>query len=157
MVRLRLLLNGTLSSERGFTLIEVLVAIALLTIGIVGAGAALALQSGVSSGAAYGLAAVSRGDYFSTATMLAQAKLEEVKNAQYTAAVDQITAANFPDEAYGAIANYANFRRTVTIQNGVPVAATKTITAQVFFRPPRESGLGQEEGVRLVTIIAQRP
>lgn len=156
----RLLVRSALFREGGFTLVEALIAIALLTIGIVGVGAALTLQAGgVSSSSSVGLAAINRANYISTGTMLAQARLEEIKNAQYTATgpVDQITAANFPNEGYGAIANFTNFRRTVTIQNGVPVAATKTITVQVFFRPPVESGLGQEQSVQLVTIIAQRP
>lgn len=151
------LVRRALLREEGFTLIEALIAIALLTIGIVGVGAALTIQGGLSSGASFGLAAVTRANYISTALMLAQARVEEIKNAQYTATgtVDQITAANFPNEA--TIAGYPNFRRTVVIQNGAPAAAMKTITVQVFYKPPRETGIGQEESVQLVTIIAQRP
>lgn len=147
------------ADERGFTLAESLVAIALLTIAVVGVGGALAVQSGgLARGTAVGLAAVSRANYVGTATLLAQERLEQVKNAQYTATpnIDQITAANFPNEAYGAIAGYTNFRRSVTIQTGVPAAATKTVTVQVFYRPPVESGLAQEESVQLTTIVARR-
>ena len=133
-------------------------AIALLAVAVVGVGVGLGLQAGgLSFGSSFGLAAITRANYQSTATMLAQAKLEEIKNAQYTATVDEITIANFPDEAYGTIVGYPSYRRTLTIQNGVPVAGMKTTTVRVFFLPPRESGLGQEEGVQLVTIIAQRP
>lgn len=144
--------------ERGFTLVEVLVAIALLTIGILGVVATTGVQSrGVASGAAFGQAAVSRANSIATATMLAQARLEEIKNAQYTASADQITTANFPDEAYGAISGYTGYRRTVAIASSTPVAGAKTITVQVFFQPLLETGIGQEEGANLVTIIAQRP
>lgn len=145
--------------ERGFTLAEVLIAIALLTIGIVGVGAALTFQTNaLSGGSTVGLAAIARANYVSTATMLAQERIEQIKNARYTSNgnVDEITAANFPNEAYGDITNYPNFKRTVTIQNTTPGAAMKTITVQVSFRPIAESGLGQEESVQLVTIIAQR-
>lgn len=145
-------------SEGGFTLIEVMVAIALLTIGILGIAATVGVQSrGVASGVAFGQAAVSRANSIATATMLAQARLEEIKNAQYTASADQITTANFPDEAYGAISGYTGYRRTVAIASSTPVAGAKTITVQVFFQPLLETGIGQEEGVNLTTIIAQRP
>lgn len=140
--------------EGGFTLIEVMVAIAILVIGIVAVGVVIGSNSG--------LPAISRSNSISTATMLAQERLEQIRNVQYTASpppagVDQITTANFPNEGYGAIAGFPDFRRTVTIQNGVPAAATKTITVQVFFQPVRESGIGPEESVAVATIIAQRP
>lgn len=158
MAMRRARIRRTLLWEAGFTLPEVLLAIAILAVAVLGVGGALALQAGgLSFGSSFGLAAITRGNYQSTATMLAQAKLEEIKNAQYTAAVDEITMANFPDEGYGTIAGYPSLRRTITIQNGVPVAGMKTTTVRVFFQPPRESGLGQEEGVQLVTIVAQRP
>lgn len=144
--------------EGGFTLAEVLIAMAIFTIGIVGVGAALNLQAGGVAGSAdVGLAAITRGNLLSTGTMLAQERLEQIKNALYTATVDQITAANFPNEAYGAIAGFPGFRRTVTIQDGVPGPGMKTITVQVFFQPVRESGLGPEQNIVLGTIIARRP
>lgn len=148
------------TTDRGFTLTEVLVALALLTVGIIGVGAALTAQtSGLSSGAAVGLAAVSRANYSSTATMLAQERIEQMKVSTYSATgpVDQITAANFPDEAYGGIGGYPNFRRTVTIQNATPAANMKTVTVNVFYRPPTDLGTLTEESVQLMTIIAQRP
>lgn len=158
MTATRPLIRRVLPPESGFSLVEVILAMALLAMGILGVGVALTAQSGgLSFGSSFGLAAITRGNYLSTATMLAQGKLEEIKNAQYTASVDEITQANFPNEAYGAIASYPGFRRAVTIQNGAPSVGLKTTTVQVFFRPPRESGLGQEEGVQLVTIIARRP
>lgn len=156
---IRRLLRLILLPEDGFTLVELLVSMGLLTIGLVGVGAALLVQSGgVSAGSSYGLAAVTRANYISTATMLAQQRLEQVKNATYTTAVDGITTANFPPDAYNSMVNFPNFRRTVTIQDNTPGAAMKTITVNVFFQPPREVGFApQEEVVQFVTIIARRP
>ena len=143
--------------EGGFTLPEVLVAMFLLTISFLGLGLAISSSSGISGGADFGTAAISRTNFYSTATELAQARLEEVKNATYNSGTDQITSANFPNQAYGAIAGYSGFRRTVTIQNGTPAAAMKTIAVQVFFRPQYATRVGPEESVQVVTIIAQRP
>ncbi|MFQ5899103.1 MAG: prepilin-type N-terminal cleavage/methylation domain-containing protein [Candidatus Methylomirabilia bacterium] len=145
-------------NERGFTLVEVLIAIGLLTVGVVGIVGLVGVQSGgAARGVSFGQAAITRSNALSSATMLAQARLEQIKNARYTAAQDDITSANFPDEAYGDIAGYPNHRRTVTIQDGVPAAGMKTLTVDVFFRPLQETGIGQEEQVRLITMIAQRP
>lgn len=159
--RQRLMLDVVHRAE-GFTLVEVLVAIGLLSIGILGIGLALSASGGIASDDNIGLAAVSRANSYSTATELAQARLEEIKNATYTSVTDQITTANFPDEAYGAIAGYSGFRRTATIQNATPPATPpdgvmKTITVQVFFRPQYGTRIGQEESVQVVTIIARRP
>lgn len=148
--------------QAGFTLLETIMALALLTIGIVGVGAALSLQAGgVARGVNVGLSAVSRGNYITTATMLAQERIEQMRNATYSISaagvvVDQLTTGSFPTEAYGGITSYTNYRRTVTIQNSTPAANMKTVTVQVFFRPPVETGLVTEESVQMVTIIAAR-
>ena len=122
---------------------------AVLAVGMVAVSVATTSNSG--------LPAISQSNSISTATFLARERLEQIKNARYTAGVDEITTTNFPNEGYGAIAGFLSFRRTVTIQNGVPDPATKTITVQAFFRPVSEQGLGPEMGVAQATIIAQRP
>ena len=149
--------------EAGFSLPEISVSIALLAMGIVGVGATMGLQAGggLSADANFGLATVARGNGLSTAILLAQMRIEEMKSARYTDAVDQLTPVNFQDEGYGQITyppnSYPGFRRTVTIQDGVPATGTKTISVWVFFRPPTASGLGPEESTSLTTLIAKRP
>src|SRR5712692_204784 len=144
---------GSRTGEGGYTIAEVLMAMALLAIGFIGLAAGLNLQTGVSSGASVGLAAITRSNSLTIAAMLAQARLEEIRNSQYTLTLDQITATNFPNEGYGAISNYPAFRRTVVIQNGVPAAQMKTISMQAFFRP---AGFTQEQTLTVSTIMAQR-
>lgn len=147
-------------AESGFSLPEVLVAMALLTVGIVGVGAALTVQtSGISSGATTGLAAVTRANSVAVAAMLAQERIEQMKAVPYsfTGPADQLVPANFPDEPYGAIPDNPGFRRSVTIQDNTPRPDAKTVTVRVFFRPPLETGLASEESVQIATIIARRP
>lgn len=139
--------------QRGFTLVEILIAIALLTVGVLGVGTVLVAQSGISGGADFGTAVIARGKDYSTATMLAQSRIEEMKAAGY----GQVTAANFGNDGYNSIPSYPGFRRNVTIQADVPDVGTKTITIDVFFKPQRVGGQGPEESVRLATILGQRP
>ncbi len=140
-------------AQRGFTLVEILIAIALLTVGVLGVGVVLVAQSGISGGADFGNAVIVRGNNYSTATTLAQSRIEEMKAAGYA----QVTPANFANEGYGAIVGYPAYRRNVTIQTNVPDASTKTVTIDVFFRPQRVGGLGPEESVRLATVLGVRP
>jgi prepilin-type N-terminal cleavage/methylation domain-containing protein len=148
------------AGQAGFTLPEVLIAITLLTVAVIGVGAAMTVQSGgIASGAATGLAAVTRANQVATATMLAQEQIERMKARPYseTGPVDQLVAANFPAEGYGTLAGYPNFRRLSAIQADTPRVGAKTVAVQVFFRPPTESGLAGEESVEIRTIIARRP
>lgn len=147
------------ADQRGLTLPEILVAMAILTIGLLGMAAALAVSSGgVSAAITGGQGAIERGFGVSAATVLAQARLEQVKRADYiiTGGVDEITAANFPSEAFGSIAGYPNFSRSVTIENGTPGPNMKTVTVTVRYRYAAASGRS-EEGLTLGTIVAARP
>ena len=68
----------------GFTLIEVVIALALLTIALLGVASAVALQSGgIAVSLPIGQAAVTRGHHVSVATFLAQERLEQVRRLQY--------------------------------------------------------------------------
>lgn len=145
---------------RGFTLIEVLVALAILTIALLGVGAVIGAQSGgTARGISFGLGAVRRAGVLSTAAFLAQDRLEQVKRLRYTLSNDPFgigpIPTGFADEEFGAIAGYPNYRRLVRFGAG-PAPNIKLITVTVFFSAPGENGL-HEESIAVSTLIAARP
>ena len=150
--------------EHGFTLIEVLVALAILTIALLGVASAVAVQSGgIAVSLPLGQAAVTRGHHVSTAAFLAQERLEQVKRLQYRVgppALDEIGAgappAALPDEDFATIPGFPDFRRELTVQDGVPADFLKTVTVTVKFALPRETGVTLES-ITMSTIIAARP
>src|SRR5207245_10974482 len=74
-------------ASHGFALVEILVAMSIISIGLLGLAGAMTVQSGgLSSSIAMGQGAVTRGYYVSTATLLAQDRLEQVKRLTYCAA-----------------------------------------------------------------------
>ncbi len=145
------------ADQRGMTLAEVLIAVAIIAIGL------LALLGAVPL-AGY---AVQEGNQLSTSTFLANQRLEQVKNAQWTMcpAVDQLglsptpttapqtgAAVMFPDESPMA-APYAAYTRRVRISGGASTAcppggifptaapATRQVTVTVSYQPL--TGVGQ--------------
>lgn len=133
--------------EAGLSLIEVVVALLLLAIALLGLAVGFPLSR----------AAVYLGDRMTTAISLAQETLEAMRNRRYTATTDEITAENFPDQA--PVPDFPSFRRTVDIRNNVPLAVcappatpcSKTVTVAVFFRDQA----GQERSVQLTTILVR--
>jgi prepilin-type N-terminal cleavage/methylation domain-containing protein len=151
-------IDEAMRSEAGFTLVEVLVAIAMLSVAFLGLGSAMAMQGGLASGATSGHAAVARSYHASTATMLAQQRMEQVKRLTYTLTTDQIgtpTPTGFADEDFGTIAGYTNFRREVRVQN-YPAENMKTITVTVALRVISPTGM-RTESLALSTLVAARP
>jgi type IV pilus assembly protein PilV len=98
--------------EHGFTLSEVLIAIVVLSIGLLGLSAMMIVATN----------SLAFSKKLTTATTLAQDKLEEIKYTAYTSVVP----ANHPLENYNTIPGYAQFKREVTISAG-PVPDTKTV------------------------------
>jgi prepilin-type N-terminal cleavage/methylation domain-containing protein len=138
----------TLRSNAGVSLIEVMISLLLLSVAIAG----LAVGFPVSR------TAVQTSSQVSVAISLARQTLEDMRNREYTSAVDQITTANFPNQGYGTIVNFPKHRRSVDIQNGVPVAVCvpppgtpcmKTVTVTVFYRDDK----GLERGIPLTSIF----
>ena len=150
---------GAFRSSRGSTAAEILVAINIIAIGILGLSSAIMGPTSVGSvgGMTYGYTSIVRSAMVSTATYLAAARIEAMKNAPYTSSSDLIIAAQFPNEGYQTISGYSEYRRVVTIQTDSPAAGLKTVTVQVFFTPPKAGGFSPEEGVQVQTILARRP
>jgi prepilin-type N-terminal cleavage/methylation domain-containing protein len=142
--------------SQGFTLVEVMIAMAILAIALLGVAATAALQGGGIAGTfPFGQAAVTRGYYLSTATMLAQDRLEQVKRVSYKVGADPFAPGTpppgFPDDT-----PVPNFNRQVRVVNG-PAADTKRVTVTVTFTLPTERGTNPNEGMSLSTLVAARP
>jgi len=136
---------GTVARAReGFTLIEVLLAAAVIAVAMVAVG----------GGLSYGLAGIEAGKQQTTATFLAEQRLEQIRAATYP----NVTAANFPAEGYGTIASAPTYRRVVSVVDSPGgVANTKRVEVSVFYRPVMAFGvLAGEREVRLSTLITDR-
>lgn len=145
---------------RGLTLVEVLIALAILTVAVLGVAATTALQSGGGSAGAltFGQAAITRGYYLSTATMLAQDRMEQIKRVQFkVGAADPFAPGNpppnFADES--PVAGFPNFNRQVRVVAG-PAAGTRQVTVTVAFTLPTAQGANQES-INITTLVAGRP
>jgi type IV pilus assembly protein PilV len=127
--------SGFPASQQGFTLIEVLVAIIILTIGLLG-------TAGLTTG-------IIRGNHFSknitSATAAAQTQLESVKSGGYSYAL----AANFPNDSVtmGGMA----FTRATTITANSPAANMKTVSVTVTWTETNNTS----RSLTLQTILAE--
>jgi type II secretory pathway pseudopilin PulG len=143
-------LPGWLRREAGFTIVETLTAAAILTIAMV------AFLTSMT----YGLSGMDRGRKATTAVLLAEQRLEQIKSFALSGAITQgwanVTAANFPAEAYGTITSYTEYRRTVTITD-VPdadgIVRTKQVEVFVFYKATGANGLNQETSVGVSTLM----
>jgi len=138
--------------DGGFTLAEVLVATAFIAIT---AGA-------IGVGFMQGTGSVETGRQQTTAVYLAEQRLEQLKAWSLNSTGGQgwaslVTgAACCTNDAYSTIANYGNYRRTVTVTaNG---ANNKVIQVSVFYRPfnPVGGNAGNEKRVDASSMVTNR-
>lgn len=122
-------------SNKGFTLIEILIALVILSVGLL---AITSISLTVMKGNSF-------ADKMTMATTLAQDRLEEIKNTAY----DSVASANFPTQDYGSISGFNAFRREVSITSSSPAINMKTITVTVLWR----DGAGNSHNIELKTII----
>ena len=105
-----------IQKQRGFTLVEIMVAITLLSIGLLGmAGLTVGIMRGNSL-----------SSQVTTATALAQAKMEDIKRIGYSG-----TSASA--EGYNAISGYPLYRRDTVVDVDTPNVGMKTVTITVFW------------------------
>ena len=161
----------SLVDQRGMTLPEILAAVVVIMVALVALASAIPIS-------AYG---IQEGSQLTTATFLANQRMEQVKLAAWTAtpAVDSIgisassTAApqsggttTFPDESPVA-APYTQFTRTVRITDcgigagcgGLVDAGLRQVTVTVSYRPLTGRGqaaAGSTKSAIVTLVVAQR-
>jgi len=118
-------------NNNGFTLMEVLVAMVILTVGLLGTAA---LIIGIINGNKL-------SNRISTATVLAQDKMEDIKRAGYAGAADDA-------EDYNTIDDYPLYKRITEVDDDDPAEGMKKITVTVSWD-------SNAHPVELKTILAQ--
>ncbi len=111
-----------MKKQRGFTLIELLVAMSILSIGFLGAAT---LTIGIMKGNYH-------ASRTTTATILAQDKLEDIVSAGYPAAVSS-------SAGYNVIPNFSSYRRVTAVSLDTPQLDMKTIHIEVFWKSDAHS------------------
>ena len=128
--------NLTAENENeGFTLIEILIAMLILSVGILGMAA---LTVGIINGNKL-------SNNLSAATTLAQDKMEDVRRLGYTGT--SATTATVTED-YNSITGYATFKRVIVTTVDSPAPGMKTITITTFWDSDGRS-------VELKTILAR--
>ena len=119
----------------GFTLMEVLVAMLILTVGLLGMAA---LITGIIN-------SNKLSNRISTATVLAQDKMEDIKRIGYSGMPTSDTTTT---EDYNSITNYSLYKRVTFTEVANPAAGMKKITVTVYWD-------SDDHSVVLQTILAK--
>ena len=136
--------------ERGITLVEVLVAAAVLTVGILAALSAMAI----------GFSGVEAAHRSSVALFLAEERLEQVRGFALgpppAQGPSRLATEPFPAEPYGTIAGYPGYRRLteVTVEPE-GLRDTHRVAVTVFYRTGGGVGAGTETFEKLSTLMAR--
>jgi len=118
-------------NNNGFTLMEVLIAMVILSVGLLGT-AALTIKIINSN---------KLSNMISTATVLAQDKMENIKRIGYSNTVSETKAS--------MSSPYDNYEREVIVTPNSPSNGMKTVKVTVYWEP------GNNSQVELQTILAQ--
>jgi prepilin-type N-terminal cleavage/methylation domain-containing protein len=151
--RLRLAFFPRMAShvESGFTLVEIIIAAAVIGLGLVG----------VAAGFLYAVGGLEAGRQQTTAAFLAEQRMEQLKAGALNNFLN-VTTANYPAEGYGSISNNGHpmpgYRRTVTIVDAPGgLVDTKLVEVGVLYRPVVGFGvLATEREVRLSGLLTDR-
>lgn len=120
-----------LGNNKGFTLLEILIAITILCAGLLGIAT---LTGGIIRG---NLASSN----ITTATTLAQNQMEDIVRAGYTGASGKI-------ENYGNITEFSQYKRVTVVDDNKPATDMKTVIVTVYWGSDAHS-------VVLRTILAK--
>lgn len=137
------------SGQAGFTLAEILVAVTVISVGLIA----------VSAGFGFGVDGVEAGRQQSAAVFLAEQQIEQAKDlAARLPNLAALTTANLPaTEAYGTITGASKYRRTATITNNPGGATGARVDVSVFYKPVTGRGvLTTERRVDLSIFLANR-
>jgi type IV pilus assembly protein PilV len=122
-----------LREEKGFTLIEILIATVIITVASLGVSS---LTVGIMRGNSF-------SERLTTATTLAQDRLEEVKRLGYSKVGTAVGTEN-----YGSIANFDGYKRVTEVDNDKPVTSMKRITVTVYWD-------SDQRFVKMLTILTE--
>lgn len=130
--------QALLVQKGGFTLIEVLMAMVIVSIGLLGTAV---LTMGI-------MGSNKSSSEVTIATTLAQDELEEIRNEGFDTA-PAVGAAD-SDSGYGSISGYTSFRRVVSAASvgSLPATDTKAVTVTVYWDDNNRS-------ISLTTIITR--
>jgi prepilin-type N-terminal cleavage/methylation domain-containing protein len=138
------------SGEAGFTLAEIMVACAIISVGLVA----------VSTGFGFGVDGVEAGRQQSTAVFLAEQRIEQAKElAARKPNLADLNTTNLPaTEAYGAITGApSTYRRDTTITLNPGGTAGARVDVSVAYKPVTGRGvLSTERVVSLSIFLANR-
>lgn len=123
-MRRNIMQRSHLQRNSGFTLTEVMIAIVVFSVGLLGIAQTLVVVIHTNLTARQ----------MTTATILAQAALEDIHRLGYAAADSAATTSD-----YGSMPNFAAYKRVTTISPDQPDVGMKTATITVSWQGDRRS------------------